>query len=333
MDAEKIRVGVIGCGGMGAHHVRTLADHPAFELVAGCDIHLEALAHLPPGVAHYQDAEAMFERHRLDLVSLILPNHLYEPMVKLACVYGADVFTEKPFGHSLASCRAMIGALKAAGRRAWVGGQRKYASHIRTARDILCSMHVEFIHGLFTYFWAPAFADPGWRGDRAKSGGVAVIDSGWHVLDLLSWLVGDPDTAFCQLSHLRAHPDMDDKAAIQLHYRWGAVASLVISYTLPKSQLELTFASGGESLHLNYDGLALFDGPKEALRVPAEKDEPLFRLMYDELVKARGGDRSALVTDMYRAERIMAVVDACYDSARTLRKRRVAPVRHPRSGA
>ncbi len=324
MASEKIKAAVIGCGGMGAAHVKTLAEHEAFELVAGCDIRMEAMNNLPPGVARYQDPEEVFGRHKLDLVCLILPNHLYEPMVKLACVHGADVFTEKPFGHTLESCRAMIAALEAAGRRAWVGGQRKYSSHFRTARDILRGMQPDFIHVLFTYFWGPAFADPGWRGDRAKSGGVAVIDSGWHVLDLLSWLVGDPVSAFCQLSYLKAHPDIDDKAALQLRYCSGAVAAVTISYTLPKSQLELTFAAGRESLHLSYEGLALYDGPKEAMSVPATRDEPLFRWMYDELVKARAGSPAAYVTDMHRAERIMGVVDACYRSAATRRNCRVA---------
>ena len=331
MACEKIKAAVIGCGGMGAAHVKTLAEHEAFELVAGCDINLDALNALPPGVARYQDPEVMFERHKFDLVSLILPNHLYEPMVKLACVHGADVFTEKPFGHTIESCRAMIAALEAAGRRAWVGGQRKYSGHFRMARDILCGMHPEFTHVLFTYYWANAFGDPGWRGDRERSGGVAVIDSGWHVLDLLSWLVGDPKTVFCQLTYLASHPDIDDKAAIQLRYPWGAIATVTISYTLPKSQLELTFAAGRESLHLSYDGLALYDGPKEAMSVPAARDEPLFRWMYDELVKAREGSTAAYVTDMYRAERIMAVVDACYRSAASRRKCRVArpPRRRP----
>lgn len=301
MSVEKIRAGVIGCGGMGTHHVKTLAEHEAFQLVAGCDISSDALTSLPPSAARYQDAEEMFARHKLDLVSLILPNHLYEPMVKLACAHGADVFTEKPFGHTLQSCRAMIACLEAAGRRAWVGGQRKYASHFRTARDLLCGMDVDFVNVLFTYFWGAAFADPGWRGDRAKSGGVAVIDSGWHVLDALSWLVGDPDAAFCQLAYLASHPDIDDKAAIQFHYPRGTIANVVISYTMPRSQLEMSFVAGRQSLHLNYDALTLHDGPKETRRVGALPDEPLFRPMYDELLKARSGDTSAFVTDMRRA--------------------------------
>jgi len=312
---HKIRAAVIGCGGMGSHHVKTLAAHPAFDLVAGCDVNPAALGNLPPAAARYADAAEMFEKHKLDLVSLILPNHLYEPMVKLAAAHGACVFTEKPFGHTLASCRAMIATLRAAGLRGWVGAQRKYAAHFREARGLLRDMPLDFVNVVFTYFWGPAFGDPGWRGDRARSGGVAVIDSGWHVLDALSWLVGDPDTVVCQLGFLESHPDIDDKAVIQFRYPSGAIGSVVISYTLPRSAMELTFAAGRRSVYLDYNALVAYSDARETQRIEAAKDEPIFTAMYDELAMAFGGDESAYVTDLARAERIMKTVDACYRSA------------------
>ena len=316
MGKHAIRAGVVGCGGMGRSHVKTLAEHPAFELVAGCDIDPEALENLPEDAARYADAEAMLDEHKLDLVSLILPNHLYEPMVELAAAHGACVFTEKPFGHTLASCRAMIAALEAAGLRGWVGAQRKYASHFRKARELVAGMRLDFVNVLFTYFWAPAFADPRWRGERAKSGGVAVIDSGWHVLDVLDWFLGGPDTVSAQLSFLEAHPDIDDKAAIHLRYPSGAIGSVVISYTLPRAGMELIFAAGPTSLTLDYGGLSVYEAREETTRIDAEGDDTLFPDMYGELARAYAGDTSAYLTDVHRAERIMQVVDAAYRSAR-----------------
>ena len=315
MASNTIRTGVIGCGGMGRHHVATLAAHQAFDLVAGCDRDPKAFRHLPQGVPRYDAAEVMFQRHQLDLACLILPNCFYEPMVNLACEHGVCVFTEKPFGHSLASARNMAAALDAAGLRAWVGGQRKYHKHFRQARQLVAEMPLDFVNVLFTYFWSPAFEDPGWRGDRAQSGGVAVIDSGWHVLDCLDWFLGPPESVFCQLTHLAAHPETDDKAAIQLRYPSGAIGNLVISYTLPQAAMDLTFAAGRRSLYLDYDALALFDGYQETRHVDGDRHEPVMTLMYDELARAVRGDPDAYITDARRAERIMRVVDACYRSA------------------
>ena len=315
MSSAKIRAGIIGCGGMGRSHVKTLAEHESFELVAGCDISPEALDNLPEGAARFDDAEAMFAKHDFDLVSLILPNHLYEPMTRLACAHGACVFTEKPFGHTLASCRAMIATLEAAGLRGWVGGQTKYQSHFVKARELVAEMSLDFVNVLFTYFWAHAFGDPRWRGDRSRSGGVAVIDSGWHVLDILDWFLGGPDAVSAQLSFLETIPDIDDKAAIHLRYPSGAIASVVISYTLPKATMELTFSAGPRSLYLSREGLGVFESTEEVMHVEPQADEQVFPRMYGELAKAYSGDFSAYVTDVRRAERIMQVVDACYRSA------------------
>ena len=324
MASRRIRAGVIGCGGMGTAHVKTLAEHKAFELAAGCDINPEALKNLPEGVPGYASAKEMLAKHKLDLVSIIVPNHLYEPMVKLACRHGACVFTEKPFGHTLASCRRMIRALEAAGLRGWVGAQRKYAKHFQKARELLRKMPLDFVNLVFTYFWGPAFSDPGWRGDRARSGGVAVIDSGWHALDALSWFVGDPDAVFCQLTFLETRRDIDNIAAVQLHYPSGTIGSAVISYTQPRSMMDFTFSSQRKNLYLGYGGLTLHEDHQETLKIEAEPNEPIFVTMYDELARAYRGARSAYVTDMHRAERIMQVVDACYRSAKTGRAVRLA---------
>jgi len=320
---DKIRAGVIGCGGMGTHHVKTLSEHESFDLIAGCDINPEALKNLPNGVPGYASAEEMLAKHKLDLVSIIVPNHLYEPMVKLASAHGASVFCEKPFGHNLASCRAMIAALQAANQRGWVGGQRKYLRQFRAARDIVAGRTLDFVNVLFTYWWGPAYGAIGWRGERAKSGGVAVIDSGWHVLDTLSWLVGDPTSVFAQLTYLPGRPDIDDKAAVQLRYPSGAIGSVVISYTMPKSVLDMAFVAGRRSYYLGYDGLVGFEDGREILRVAKEEGDASFPAMYGELAAAYRGAPSPYLTDMLRAERIMQVVAACYESDRTGRTVRV----------
>ena len=145
---------------------------------------------------------------------------------------------------------------------------------------------------------------------------MAVIDSGWHVLDILDWFLGGPDAVSAQLSFLDAYPDIDDKAAIHLRYPSGAIASVVISYTLPKATMELTFSAGPRSLYLSREALGVFEAREEVMHVEPQADEQVFPRMYGELARAYSGDPSAYVTDVRRAERIMQVVDAAYRSAR-----------------
>ena len=41
--SKTYRAGLVGCGGMGRHHLRVLNDLPEFELVALCDISPDAV--------------------------------------------------------------------------------------------------------------------------------------------------------------------------------------------------------------------------------------------------------------------------------------------------
>ena len=316
-EKPRIRAAVIGCGGMGRAHVQTLLAHEGFELAAGCDVNPQALAQLPDGVGRYEQAEPMLRRERPDLVCIIVPNDLYEPMVALAAQEGACVFCEKPLGNGLENCRRIVGHADRAGVRGWVGAQRKYLPHFQRLRRELGGERPDFILAQFTYYWAPAFGDMRWRGERARSGGVAVIDSGWHLLDCLSWLAGRPQSVFARCTRLPHRPEIDDRAAVQLTYPWGGLANLTISYTIPRDALDITVMAGRRALCFGYDGLTVYDGSRQVERVEAVRGADEFRAMYDELWKALQGDPDAYVTDFGRAGEIMEVVEACYESDRS----------------
>jgi UDP-N-acetylglucosamine 3-dehydrogenase len=157
---KRIRIGVIGCGGMGSAHVKAIQANPEFEFVAGCDINSAALAELPGTVKRYNDGRQLIKNEKLDLVSIILPNYLYEPHVCMAAERGISVFCEKPFGKDLDSCHRMIKSLRDNGTRGWVSAQRKYLDSFVEARKRLKNTPPDFIHLVFTYFWSKAF-----RGD------------------------------------------------------------------------------------------------------------------------------------------------------------------------
>ena len=308
---KRFKIGVIGCGGMGARHVDTIKSHKGFEFVAGCDINNDILKSLPDNVATYSDAAELFRNHELDIVSLILPNYLYEPMVKLAASHGINVFCEKPLGKDLDSCQTIVQTLKKANLQGWVSGQRKYISHFLRAKSVIEKIKPAFSYGIFTYYWRPAFNNIQWRGDRAKSGGIAVIDSGWHALDLLHWFIGAPENVSAELTYLEKYADIDDKAVIQLSYPGNAMANLLISYTLPPGRFEFTFANGQKSLYIDLEKYQYYEDGLLVEEVKQAADDDPFEKMYDELYKGLCGETSYL-TDVSQAEQIMTVVDACY---------------------
>jgi predicted dehydrogenase len=315
MSIDVIKIGVIGCGGMGRAHVDAITENPHFNLVAGCDINPDVLNQLPDNVKRYSKAKNLFAENKLDAVSIILPNHLYKQMVKLAAENGVHVFCEKPLGKNITDCREIVRCACRAGINGWVGGQRKYIPHIWKALPKVKELAPDFVASSFTYWWQSAFGDIGWRGDKNKSGGVAVIDSGWHILDLLSFFLGEPESVFAQLNYLKEYPDIDDKASIRLQYP-NAVAELLVSYTWPRDQFSCTFTNGERAIHLDLNRFQYFINGETVEEEKKTHNSHPFNLMYNELYKALKGDENVYLTDFKRAENIMKVVDACYRSER-----------------
>ncbi len=316
MSKRRYRAGIVGCGGMGKAHLDVLATHAGFELVAACDVNPQALAAVPSGVKTYSDAAALFAENRLDVVSLILPNYLYLPTVKLAAAHGAHVLCEKPLGKDLADCRAISAELRGAGLKGWVSAQRKYFNHFLQARAHVERLQPRQIAAAFTYWWGAAFGEIRWRGNRAQSGGVAVIDSGWHALDLLDWFVGGPTAAQASLGYLAAYPEIDDRATIRLDYPEQLQANLFVSYTWPQSRFDFTFVNGRHAVGLDLQKCQLFTDGQVTEEIKAKPEDQVFTVMYDQLHLALGG-KTAYLTDLDRAERIMGVVNACYRSDRS----------------
>ena len=311
-----VKIGIVGCGGMGNGHVQAVLRNPAYELVAVCDVNPSAFEKIPAAVPRYHDAGEMFAKHPMELATLVLPNYLYEPTVKLAAGHGINVFCEKPLGTDLASCRRILATAREHGIRGWVSSQRKYLPHFLAARERLAGLSIDFITVVFTYYWGPAFGAMGWRGDRQKSGGVAVIDSGWHVFDALLWLIGQPNGVFAQIAASRQVPDIDEKAAIQLRYPSGTLANLTISYTVPKDTFEFLFTDGDKAVTITYDAMNYFEGGKPVDTVAPKEPVNVMEAMYAVLLTAvQKTDPAPYLTTFEQAEQIMAVIDACYRSA------------------
>jgi len=88
--------------------------------------------------------------------------------------------------------------------------------------------------GVVTYRWGGAFeGNWRWRGVHGKSGGVAVIDSGWHILDLVHWFRGLPERVYCSLGRgnaLEGAYDVDDRACLVLDYPDGELGNVVCCF-------------------------------------------------------------------------------------------------------
>ncbi|MBP2330589.1 putative dehydrogenase [Kibdelosporangium banguiense] len=107
---DKIRLGVVGLGAIGAEMLDAAAKHPDFSVLRAADLDqgvLDRLGHVHPGVLFGTDASAVVRAADLDAVYLATPPALHAPLANQALDSGKAVFSEKPLAISLADGQRM----------------------------------------------------------------------------------------------------------------------------------------------------------------------------------------------------------------------------------
>ncbi|MCD4696741.1 MAG: Gfo/Idh/MocA family oxidoreductase [Bacteroidales bacterium] len=125
---DKVRIGMVGVGGMGTSHVRNFLKINGCEIVAVCDIiesrveHAQNLAveagnKKPDGYSNGEhDYKRMCERDDIDLVFIATPWRWHVPMCVEAMNTGKHAATEVPAALTIAECWELIEVSERTGR-------------------------------------------------------------------------------------------------------------------------------------------------------------------------------------------------------------------------
>lgn len=145
--SDKIRVGIIGCGGMGQVDLKDFVANAEVEVPVLCDLDAERIA---KGLEICQKAERkapettkdfrrVLERKDLDAVMIATPDHWHALPTVQACQAGLDVYVEKPLGRTIDEGRAMLEAAQRHNRIVQMGSQWRSCKHIIEATDLIRS--------------------------------------------------------------------------------------------------------------------------------------------------------------------------------------------------
>lgn len=196
-----MKIGVIGCGGMGTTHYQALK-----ALSARMDVQVVALAEcreeflnkavrLFPEARTYATGMELLDRETLDVVHICLPSYLHVSHAVKAMEKGMNVFLEKPVclteeeGRLLLETEARTGVLAMAGQVVRCFDEYDF---LKKAYDSgvygrLRSIDMKRLSGDVTW----GFED--WFHDEDRSGS-AILDLHVHDVDFLRYLLGEPDS-------------------------------------------------------------------------------------------------------------------------------------------
>lgn len=120
-----MKIGVIGCGGMGTTHylsLKALSAQMDAEVTALADCRQEflerAAAHFP-GVHTYKEGMELIESESLDVVHICLPSYLHAEYAIAAMKKGMHVFVEKPLCLTMEEGKALLEAKRNMALRLW----------------------------------------------------------------------------------------------------------------------------------------------------------------------------------------------------------------------
>ncbi len=139
-DAERIRLAIIGPGGMGTQHVRTLCRRQDVEFLWVIDADAGRAADAARTIRELtgqtpktgQDMRRAIEDPAVEACFMATPDHWHAPGAILAADAGKHVYVEKPCSHNLREGRLMIEAAERNRVRIQVGTQSRSTAHVRT---------------------------------------------------------------------------------------------------------------------------------------------------------------------------------------------------------
>jgi oxidoreductase len=187
------RVAVVGAGWAARSiWMNRLHAHPGYTVTAVADpdpaarerVRSEGLA----GCAVASVTE--LDPADLDLAVIAAPNHLHCALACSMLELGVPVFVEKPVCLSTAEARRLADAERSGGALLLAGSAARHRLDVRAlyrlTGEVGSIRHVEAS-------WVRARGIPsagGWFTHREMSGGGALIDLGWHLLDAIRPLLG-----------------------------------------------------------------------------------------------------------------------------------------------
>ena len=331
MNTQRIPVVVIGVGGFGRWTLQALQACQTVQVVgiADKDPAVAERTGSETGIPAYGDNRSLLAETRPKAAYVAVPPRWAPEVVSACAERGIHVWKELPLARNLAEGLALVKLAEGAGVKLAVGTQRRFALGYRHAwrlRRQLGQVFLARAHYLFN--WGP---DLSWRGDKASAGGGALLELGYHPIDLMVWMLGLPEDVYGAIAggnrpdalgpdgkRLPLY-DTDDTAAAVLRYADGAMATVVTTRSSGPVSEELCLHGRAGSLSATGEMCALRSPDGGLLDETADHAAPVevFRRQADAFANAVATGAERYECSGRENLLNLAVIEALYLSNRT----------------
>ncbi len=235
MSGAKVRIGLVGCGGMGRGHLNTFKKIEEGEVVGVADPSPQSREKVAKefNLPVFETPGELIEATRPDGCVIASPHPAHLANALECFKRGVPVFTEKPMASKISEAEAMIAAAKKARLMLAVMFQFRGNIATRRAKEILDAgtigdiRRVNMVHvGLRSNTYYKICP---WRGTWQNEGGGVLINQSPHTLDRAIYLAGMPSKVLAR-TWTYGHPiETEDQAEALLTYPNGATGYMFMS--------------------------------------------------------------------------------------------------------
>jgi predicted dehydrogenase len=328
-----VRIGVIGAGALGYHHVRILRDVPGAQLIGFHDANASRAEKVSAelGVKSFDTLEALLDQ--VQAVSVVVPTPFHHKVAAPALERGLHVLIEKPIATTLEEADSLLAIAKRTGAVLQTGHVERFNRAVRAALPLVDSPR--FIESDRLAPFNPRGSDV-----------AVVLDLMIHDIDLVRTFVGGSVSSVSAVGVPVLTPFVDIANA-RICFDSGAVANITASRVSRERMrklrifqqsgyLSLDLATGaGEFYRLRRDvdlaalvrdaqGAQAIESYVERVPVEAPEGEPL-RLELEAFVKAVAGEGPIAVTGDDGREALAVALTIVSDIEQSLAAQRGLP--------
>ena len=225
MKQKKMKIAVVGYGGMGGWHVDRLLNSDVAELAGIYDIRRSRCESAEEkGIHAYNSFRELLQDDSVETVTVAIPNDVHEEVVIKALEAGKNVICEKPVTLTSESLERMIAAAKKNGKLFSTHQNRRWDVDFLAMKQIYDSRELGDVINLESRIHGSRGIPSDWRGEKRYGGGM-LYDWGIHLIDQILMIFGfeNLDSVFCTVDNI-TNQEVDDGFKLTMRFKSGQTA-------------------------------------------------------------------------------------------------------------
>ena len=230
-----LRAGFIGFGRMGITHFSILNTHPLVNIAAVCDRSSTMLNTIKKytGIRIYSDYPEMINKEALDFVVISTPSDSHAQIIQSAVDNNLHTFTEKPFALTADEGRETLAHLDNKPLVNQVGYVNRFNEVFMEVKRLLETGVIGEVRNFSSEMYGATVlkdSKASWRGKR-NTGGGCMYEFASHCIDLVLYLLGQPDKVVGSIMQSIYSSDVEDLVSSTFIYEDGCTGTIMVNWS------------------------------------------------------------------------------------------------------